>query len=682
MLSNNATPAPVAASERDLDSGLRSKLLLALACAASLEFTARIAKSMHWAPLALTELLSVAAIALACTSVVILVSRTRGSRMVNSLMLLAAMSFGCSVLLHNIANVPALVSTPVLGSEGAFHAIAVHVADSIGIGAWFFGFFGLVFELDETKGRLQRQRARLVSEIEERKQAENILRESESRFRAVFDQVGISMIVMSPDGTVVECNEAVSEELGYTHRQLHGTGILSLVHEDDREPVRFELDALGAGQSESRQFEHRLICRDEAVFWYCTTATLVHLESDTPGFIVALLENITARRLREHQVQQRQKMESLGLLAGGIAHDFNNLLVGIMANAELLANELPGDPPAAGVCGDIVQSAQRAAALCNQLLAYAGKAPKSEQALSLTGLVLQSQELLRAALGRQANLEFKCASLLPSIKGDPSHIRQVVLSLISNAADALDGAGGTVQIMTGVASLGAHDFGTLIHETAGMPGDYVYVSVTDSGVGMTEDAVTRIFDPFYTTKHLGTGLGLAAVAGLVRAHHGMISIRSTAGAGTTITVYFPPTSEEAAPVPETPPPPEPATKPAGGGTVLVVDDEDVVRRTAQRVLERNGYRVLTAVDGQDGVEVFERRHAELAAVLLDLTMPRMNGATACRKMRAIDAKVPIILSSGFSENENTDPTLMNEAAGYIRKPYRIQQLLDLLRDVT
>lgn len=662
-LSSNMTPAPRDARRWSAQSRLRLGSLLALSIAAALGAAAWACAATSWASPSLSHALFCAGAILACGTVALLAARTTGS-LAAALLIVA----GGAVL-----GLPQLVDLP---------AGLLSLVTLLGSAAWVLAVSLLLFDTGRAREQLERDKHRLAADLIEHDYATAPLRESESRFRSVFENLNVSILTTTLEGVITDCNGAVSSELQYSVHQLHGTDIRSLVHEEDRNILENVLIAFSRGESAFEDIQHRLVRRDESLAWYHATLTLVRREQPQTSFVVVVLENTSERRLRDYQVQHRQKMESLGLLAGGIAHDFNNLLVGIMTNSELLNRDLSGEPERTQLCTEIVESAQRAATLCNQLLTYAGKAPKTEQPLNLTELVQHSRELLQAALGHQINLEFRCAAVLPAIMADPSQIRQIVLSLLSNAADAVQHNGGSVTLATGVAAISASDFPALIHETDALPGNYVYVRVADTGSGMPDDAIAKLFDPFYTTKDLGSGLGLAAVAGIVRAHAGMIDIQSGNASGTKITIYFPPTPEVAQPL-EAPAKParESTADTQRGGTVLVVDDEEVVRGAARRILEHHGFSVMTAVDGIDGVEQFEKSHAELTAVLLDLTMPRMNGAAAFEKMHAINPRVPVILSSGYSESEGTDNALADRVAGYLRKPYRIQQLVDLLNKV-
>lgn len=681
-MSNSVGKSSDAPNVPALTPWLRIKLIATLATAFFVELCSRIILHFDVGTHLLSEVLSITAVLMACGCIGVLISRAHGGRVVRWLMLLAASALCFPILLQMLSKIDALANVPLLGAQGAFHAVPISMSDLAGITAWILGFFWMVFELDSTRVALDTQRQRLLSEIDERKRTETILRESEGRFRAVFDNVPASILVMSPQGHLIECNQALTAELGYSLRQLHDTSLETLVHEDDRPTFRTALATIQSSGKATQSVEIRLLHRESQAIDYAIAATLVRPDARQAGIVVAVLENISERRLRDQQIQRRQKMESLEILAGGVAHDFNNLLVGVMANADHLSRSLESNPEQFQACVEIVQSSQRAAELCHQLLAYAGKAPRQEQALALSDLVERSTQLLKMALSPAANMVIQAAPALPAINADPAHIRQVLLSLIANASDALQGEPGTITISTGVESLRESDFTRTLHQHSPVPGSHVYLEVTDTGSGIAEEALPRIFDPFYTTKHQGSGLGLAAVLGIVHAHRGLLFIRSAPGEGTSVRIYFQPIAESAIPVESEVITRAPRESVPPGTTILVVDDEEMVRNAARRILEHSGYTVITAVDGQEGLEIFESRHGELAAVLLDLTMPRMNGETACIKMREIAPQVPIILSSGYSENESSSPALFKEVAAYIRKPYRLKQLLDILKEVT
>ncbi len=388
--------------------------------------------------------------------------------------------------------------------------------------------------------------------------------------------------------------------------------------------------------------------------------------------------NITERLRLEAQVQHAQKLESLGVLAGGIAHDFNNLLLGVLGHAGLARMELADDSPIQARLAQIELTAQRAAELTNQMLAYSGKGRFVIQPVDLSHLVDEMAHLLHSVISKKAELRFDFADALPAVNGDVSQVRQIVMNLITNASDALGEQNGSITIRTGLIGVDPQYLAdTYVNES--LPeGPYVFVEVSDTGCGMDAATRARIFDPFFTTKFTGRGLGLAAVLGIVRGHHGAIKVYSEPGMGTTFKVLLPAAVGAAQAVSA----PAPARETwHSGGLVLVVDDEEGVRTVAQGVLERCGFNVIEASDGREGVDVFREHAAEIRAVLLDMTMPRMSGVEALREIRRIRRDVPVILSSGYSEADAIDHFRFGgeELAGFIQKPYAAAGLVDKLR---
>ncbi|HVC21810.1 MAG TPA: PAS domain S-box protein [Vicinamibacterales bacterium] len=390
--------------------------------------------------------------------------------------------------------------------------------------------------------------------------------------------------------------------------------------------------------------------------------------------------NVTERQRLQAQVQHAQKLESLGVLAGGIAHDFNNLLLGVLGHAGLARMELAAESPIQNRLEQIELTAQRAAELTNQMLAYSGKGRFVVQPLDLSNLVHEMAHLLHSVISKKADLRFDFAPGLPAVNADVSQLRQVVMNLITNASDALGEHNGTITIRTGLVHVDAHYLSDTYVNEASPEGPYVFVEVSDSGCGMDGPTRARIFDPFFTTKFTGRGLGLAAVLGIVRGHHGAIKVYSEPGLGTTFKVLLPPAQR---PAQATSRPDRTRDTWHSGGLVLVVDDEEGVRTVAQGVLERCGFSVLEARDGLEGVDVFRAHAADIRAVLLDMTMPRMGGVEALREIRRIRHDVPVILSSGYSEEDAVDHVRVgtSELSGFIQKPYAATGLVDKLREV-
>jgi two-component system, cell cycle sensor histidine kinase and response regulator CckA len=401
---------------------------------------------------------------------------------------------------------------------------------------------------------------------------------------------------------------------------------------------------------------------------------------------VATFQDITQRKRTEQErldferrIQETQKLESLGVLSGGIAHDFNNLLTGVLGHANLARfSLLDGQESVSQALDQIERSAQRAAELCKQLLAYAGKGRFHVQALNLSRLVEEMSHLLVLSITQKASLELRLVDDLPLLMGDATQLRQVVMNLVINAAEAMpDGRGnGSIVVRTSRVSA-TSDF----LQSASFPewvteADYLELEVSDNGLGMSDDIQARIFDPFFTTKFTGRGLGLAAVLGIVRSHRGAIRVTSQPDHGTTFKLLFPSAPDAILSAP--PPPPELSTW-RGHGTALVIDDEETVRNVAQRALEQLGFAVVLASDGLEGLEKF-RSGGPYTIVLLDLTMPRLDGEHTLRALHAAEAALPILLMSGFNEQATVERFVGRGLAGFIPKPFTVDLLAQRVRE--
>jgi len=384
------------------------------------------------------------------------------------------------------------------------------------------------------------------------------------------------------------------------------------------------------------------------------------------------------RRKLEVQLQQTQKLESLGVLAGGIAHDFNNLLMGILGHADLALLELPAGSSAWHLITEAINGARRAAELTKQMLAYSGKGRFVVEPLNLSNLTEDMTRLLQISISKKCLLNYTFTPDLPAVGADPAQMRQIIMNLIINASEAIGDRSGAIAVSTGVmpcdrAYLSETYLGVNLPE-----GQYVYLEVADTGCGMTPETQAKIFDPFFTTKFVGRGLGLSAVLGIVRGHQGALKVSSEPGKGTTFKVLFPATAQPA----KADARPELGTKEwRGSGTVLIVDDEAVSRLVACRMMQTMGFTVLAAADGREGVEVFRRESARIRLVLLDLTMPHLDGDEAFREMKRIRDTVKAILTSGYNEQTATSQLEGKGLAAFIQKPYHFEELRSVVRRV-
>jgi PAS domain S-box-containing protein len=393
-----------------------------------------------------------------------------------------------------------------------------------------------------------------------------------------------------------------------------------------------------------------------------------------------------AAEASEAQSRHVQKLESIGVLAGGIAHDFNNLLHVVLGNADIALSRLPPRSPAREPLEEVVRATIRAADLTRQMLAYSGKGAFVIRHLDLSNEVREMATLLRTAISKQASLVWELASNLPAVNADPTQIRQIVMNLITNASDSLNEMGGTIALRTGVVQrqeLTNTQFGAPVYGEDPLSGGedlFVYLEVSDTGGGMTPNTLKRIFDPFFSTKFAGRGLGLAAVMGIVRSHQGLIRIRTEPGEGTTFRVLFPAVSGTAGKIEK---PSAARTEWQGNGVVLIVEDEQGVREVAERMVQEIGFQTVTAVDGRDALEAMDRVGDSITAVLLDLSMPRMGGQETFRRLREVRPDLPVIMMSGYTE-QAVAPQFTGSGPGitaFLQKPFLAEDLIGVLRRV-
>lgn len=511
--------------------------------------------------------------------------------------------------------------------------------------------------------------------------AERALRERMRHDRLLLDIALDAIVDMNESGTITDWNAQAVTLFGWSHdeavgRQLHETIVPRSLRAAHRAGLQRFLST-GTTSILNKRIEITAMHRDGHEFPVELAVAALH-ENDAytfRAFIRDLSERRQAeqdRRQMESRMQQAQKMEQLGVLAGGVAHDFNNLLAAMLGHAGLARQELAPDSRALPMLDEIVNAAQRAAEMTQQLLAYAGRGHVHVESLDLAHVVDEMSHLLRPVMSNKANVHLELAAA--PIAADASQIRQVVMNMLTNASESLEGNPGDITISTGVRRSARADLASP-YMTDDLPeGDYSFVSVRDSGVGMDSNTLRRVFDPFFSTKFTGRGLGMAAVLGIVRSHRGSIQVTSEPGAGSTFLVLLPTT--RAAPVTGRSARRTPAVNErAGHGVILVVDDEESVRTVLSRVLERAGYKVLSAADGQDALIIFAREVERIAAVVLDLTMPRLDGIEVLRLLRRLSPDVRVLLMSGYSDEEVKTRFAGERVAGFLQKPFQNKELL-------
>jgi len=384
--------------------------------------------------------------------------------------------------------------------------------------------------------------------------------------------------------------------------------------------------------------------------------------------VVMMAADISERKALEAQIQQTQRLESLGVLAGGIAHDFNNLLTGVIGNASLLLERLPAGSKDSVAVRSLLEAGESMAKLTAQMLAYSGRGRFFVEALDLSQQVALITTLIQASIPKNVRLRLLLEDQLPRIDADASQLQQVIMNLVINAAEAIGAEQGTVEVSTFLRPILPAELEANVTRQPIPAGNYVAMVVRDTGAGMDQQTQARIFDPFFTTKFAGRGLGLSAVLGIIRGHRGALLLESHPGKGTTFRVFFPVSGQEAEALPA------PAQfNTHGRGTVLVVDDEDVVRRTAHLVLTSAGYEVVTATDGTGALTAYEAMPGQIDAVLLDMTMPVMSGEETLTRLLARWPQAAVIVTSGYDEQE-AQRRLGNRAIGFLQKPFTAAQL--------
>jgi two-component system cell cycle sensor histidine kinase/response regulator CckA len=525
------------------------------------------------------------------------------------------------------------------------------------------------------------------------KRAESDLRERElalartnELLQLVLDTIPVRVFWKDLDLRYLGCNRLFAQDSGLTGPDdLIGLDDFAMGWRDQAEAYRADDAAVIEGGTSRVNYEEPQTTPDGEQIWLRTSKLPLR---DLDGTIIGVLgtyEDITEEKRREErerqlqtEVQHNQKLESLGVLAGGIAHDFNNILTGILGQADLVLADLPPVSPVSARLEAIQFAATSASDLCRQMLAYSGKGRFVIAPLDLSEVVLEMRDMLEAVVSKKVTLRFDLASELPAVNADASQLQQIILNFVLNASEAIDNGMGVVGVHTGIIECDPESINTTFMDHDLSPGRYVTLEVTDTGCGMDKVTKERMFEPFFSSKFTGRGLGLSAVQGIVRGHKGAIETYSEPGRGTTMKVLLP-----ASPLPSKSlsKPEDTARGWRGTGTVLVVDDESVVREVAQGMLERAGLNVLTAEDGREALVVFGNHADEINCVILDLTMPHLDGEETFRELRRIRPDVAVILASGYNQQDVTQRFTGKGLAGFLQKPFRLESLTEMVEAI-
>jgi len=524
-------------------------------------------------------------------------------------------------------------------------------------------------------------RLALVTDVTARRQAEVELRRSEGLFRGMFENASAGVSLTDPNGRFVACNPAFATMVGRSVDELLELTPADVTHPDDWATQAPLLADVRAGRRDRFTLSKRYVRPDGEIVWTELSFAAVRTQTGAYEYGLGVSLNVTERKQLEDQLRQAQRMDAVGQMAGGVAHDFNNLLTAVLGNLDLV--ELPEGDPNRALLAVAEQAAIRAAELTRQLLGYARRNQLVFAAVPSGAVFDEVLALLRATLDPRILLDVAPTGHCPLLWADHGLLTQAVLNLCLNARDAMPRGGALALSAEPVVRRASDAYPPGWDDFA--PGAYVRLTVADTGTGMTPDVLARLFEPFFTTKGVGkgTGLGLPMVQGIVKQHRGWIEIHTELGAGTRFDLYIPvadvTAAVDATPIPNAPTAIDPVPAPRSTvrtRTVLLVDDESMVRDLGRAILTRAGYRVLTAEDGVEAVETFERQRAEIDLVVLDVTMPRMSGRDALRHILDIDPAARVLFSTGFSAE---DLASVDGAIGLLSKPYRPQDLVTAVR---
>jgi PAS domain S-box-containing protein len=524
-------------------------------------------------------------------------------------------------------------------------------------------------------------------DITDQRRTEQALRHSEAFIKTVLDNLPIGIAVNSVDPAVKfdYMNDRFPEYYRTTREALADPDAFwDVVYEDPefREEMKKRvIDDCASGDPQRMHWADIPLVRKGRKTTYITAKNIPVPDKQ---MAISVVWSVTDRKLAEEeqralqaQIQHAQKLESLGVLAGGIAHDFNNLLMAILGNVDLAMMDLPSSSPVQQNLTEIKNASVRAAELSRQMLAYSGKGRFVVTAMDLSEAVTEMGHMLDVSISKKAVLKYNLKPDLPAMEADATQIRQIIMNLITNASEAIGDKSGFIAITTDTIQADRQYLRDTYLDEDLAPGLYVTLEVADTGCGMDAETQAKFFDPFFTTKFTGRGLGMAAVLGIVRSHNGAINVYSEPGKGTTMKVLFPIVSGETQAISAKQAQADRKWK--GSGTVLLVDDEAIVRQIGTMMIKRLGMTTITANDGRDALEIYQEHRDDIDCVILDLTMPHLDGEQTFRQLRKIDPDICVLMSSGYSEQEVTQRFQGKGIGGFIQKPYELQKLADTLR---
>ncbi len=528
----------------------------------------------------------------------------------------------------------------------------------------------------------------VIQDITEQQEAEELLRdreqelsESEHRYRALFETSPDAILLTDLKGQIIAGNYRVARIHGFKNfEEILHSGLTGFDLMDSNGSMRVdEFMTRLLEEGVLREVEVVARRKDNTTFPMELSASVIPDEDGKPKALVAITRDLTERKRAEDALRQAQKMESIGLLAGGIAHDFNNLLHALLGHASIALMKLPPESQVRTHISKAINAGERATELTKQLLAYSGRGKFKITLVNLSLLIEENLHLFEVAIPKNIILQMKLDENLPSVEADAAQIQQVIMNLIINAAEAIGNSHGVVAVRSGTIVIDSTDsFWWKYTGESLRPGTYAFLEIQDTGCGMDQEIINRIFEPFFTTKFTGRGLGLAAVLGIIRGHRGGLHVESQVGKGTNFRIAIPTVTgfiEQTSVAADT------IATVISEKAILAIDDEEMILDLVKDTLAYAGLKVLTANNGEEGIEMYKNRRDDIALILLDLSMPVMGGEETLRNLLAINPDVRVILSSGYTEEEVAARFQGVRAADFIQKPYQPNVLLCKIRDV-
>jgi PAS domain S-box-containing protein len=519
----------------------------------------------------------------------------------------------------------------------------------------------------------------VLLDISERMRAEQQILDEKNFSQTILKTTPVALIIYKATGETVSANEAAARIVGTTIGSLETQNFRNLESWAHSGMLDIAERALAIGTEQHSEFHVKTTFGNMVELDCLFVPFLYSGEQHLMLTAIDISERKHAEeehRNLEKQLLHTQKLESLGILAGGIAHDFNNILTSIIGNADLALMKIVPESPAVDNLHRIEQAASRAADLAKQMLAYSGKGKFIVENLDMNRLLEEMIHMLEISISKKAVLRLNASQNIPSVEADATQMRQIIMNLVINASEAIGDKSGVIEISTGSMDCDGRYLKDVWLDMNISEGLYVYLEIADTGCGMDGETMSKLFDPFFTTKFTGRGLGMAAVLGIVRGHKGAIKVYSEPGKGSTFKILLPASDKPSGRVTAE----LPRDNWQGTGTALLVDDEETIRAIGAEMLQELGFTALTASDGREAIEVFTQ-NPDIAFVILDLTMPHMDGEQCFRELRRMKPDIRVIISSGFNEHEVTQKFAGKGLAGFVQKPYRFSALLNAVKRI-